>query len=273
MEAYIDALTNPDIGVVELDIQRTKDGRFVLMNYMTLEDVTILNNPDKKSISDYTYHELKQMEFHANLFEIEKTISSNAVEFGANAKEMLEYYKKLRDYCKTFTIPILEDILRIPRNGKKLFIEIKTNYSKEQRSESISYAKELISILENFDLRDVIIIGRDINTLEMIKQEKPLLTCMPVVGYDDIEKLTYGFDGASIAENHLLKRIPGKNKLAWEYLVENGQKISVWNLRTIEAFKRTKKIFDNTGIDFNPISDFAWILADINEADINKNCK
>ena len=263
MEAYIDALNNPEVGGLELDIQRTKDGEFVLMNYKTIENVTSLADPNRNKISDYTYDELLQMEFHANLAEIEKAILTDAVEFGEQAQEILEYYKKLKEYCKTVTIPKLDDILSVPRNGKKLFIEIKTDYSKEQKQESISYARDLTTILEKYNLNGVAIIGRDTNTLEAIKQEKPFLPCMPVVGYDDAEKLTYGFDGASIAENHLQKIVPGVNKLAWEYMIENGQEVAVWNLRTYEALLRTDKVFADTGIDYNPTSDFAGVNGEL----------
>ncbi len=256
--AYKDAINNPLVGGIEIDIQRTKDGVFVLMNYQNLENVTYLVDEEKIGIQDYTYDELFQMYFHANLKEVENTIITQAKEFGENAGKMLEYYKRLKSNPEMVKIATLRDILSLERNGKPLFIEIKTNYSKVEKSLSKAYAKDLVDLLKKYNTTNLYIIGRDTNTLECIKEENPELLCMPVIGYDDVEKVTYGFDGAAIAENHLLKKVPHNNKLAWEYILENGQIVSVWNLRTYESFKRIIGIFDN--IDFKPTSDFAALI-------------
>ena len=63
---------------LETDIQVTKDGVFVLMNYATIDKVTTLFDPSKNKISDYTYYELCRMNFHANVSEIEKVIATSA---------------------------------------------------------------------------------------------------------------------------------------------------------------------------------------------------
>lgn len=200
------------------------------------------------------------MQFHANKAEIEKAIITNASEFEEDSKRMLNYYNELKRKNISVKIPTLEEILNIPRNNKKLFIEIKTDYSKEEKKESISYAKDLINILNKHNLDNFIIIGRDTNTLEAIKQERQEIVCCPVVGYNDTEKVTYGFDGASVALNHLNINIPGKNKPVWEYMLENGQEVAVWNLRTYQSFLEAKKVFSETNIDFNPTGDFIGYL-------------
>ena len=61
IEAARDAINNPNIGALETDIQLTKDGIFVLMNYITLENVTTLLYDNKTKISDYTYDELSKI--------------------------------------------------------------------------------------------------------------------------------------------------------------------------------------------------------------------
>ena len=132
---------------LETDIQVTKDGVFVLMNYATIDKVTTLFDPSKNKISDYTYYELCRMNFHANVSEIEKVIATSAAEFGDRATEYLEYYKELYSDLRYSKIATLEQLLSLPRHGKHLFIEIKTNYSKEEKSESIAYTKDLIDLL------------------------------------------------------------------------------------------------------------------------------
>ena len=252
-----DVIKNPNIGALETDIQLTKDSVFVLMNYVTIEKVTTLFDPSKNKISDYTYDELCNMSFHANVAEIEKAITTNAKEFGNKAKEILEYYNELIRKPKLSKIASLEELLLLPRDNKHLFIEIKTNYSKEQKLESIQYAKILIALLKKCNANNISIIGRDTNTLEMIKQEEPSLDCLVVVGYDDTEKLTYGFDGASIALNHLERIVPGTNKLAFEYIGESDMPVAVWNLRTNEAYKTSSSIIQKSGVSlYCPTGDF-----------------
>lgn len=267
IEAYIDAINNPYVGGLELDIQRTKDGIFVLMNYKTIENVTNLVDNTKNKISDYTYEELNKFYFFANKQEIERVLNNGAIDFGEDRINMINYYNNLKNSNIIVKIPTLEEILKIDRNGKKLFIEIKTDYSKEEKYKSIEYAKDLINILDNHNLKDFVIIGRDTNTLEAIKQERQDIICCPVIGYNDPEKATYGFDGASVALNHLNMNIPYYNKPVWEYVLENGQQIAVWNLRTYQALKEADDILGATGVDYNPTGDFTGYLHE----KLNKN--
>ena len=104
-----DVIKNPNIGALETDIQLTKDSVFVLMNYVTIEKVTTLFDPSKNKISDYTYDELCNMSFHANVAEIEKAITTNAKEFGNKAKEILEYYNELFRKPRLSKIASLEE--------------------------------------------------------------------------------------------------------------------------------------------------------------------
>lgn len=255
--AALDAINNPNIGALETDIQLTKDGVFVLMNYKTLENVTSLFDPTRNKISDYTYEELCNMSFHASIAEIEKAITTNAGEFSDNAREYLEYYEELKRNPRMAKIATLEELLLLPRGEKHLFIEIKTDYSKEQKHKSIEYAKRLISLLKKCGTTNLSIIGRDMNTLEMIKQEDSSLLCLPVVGYNDTEKLTYGFDGASIALNHLEKEVPYTGKKAFEYLAEDDKPIAVWNLRTKSAYLYSGDIIKKAKFSsYYPTGDF-----------------
>lgn len=113
------------------------------MNYKTLENVTSLFDPTRNKISDYTYEELCSMSFHASIAEIEKVITTKASEFGESAKEYLEYYEELKKNPRMVKIATLEELLLLPRGEKHLFVEIKTDYSKEQKQESIDYAKKI----------------------------------------------------------------------------------------------------------------------------------
>lgn len=117
--------------------------------------------------------------------------------------------------------------------------------------------KKLIDLFRRCNATNVSIIGRDTNTLEMIKQEDPSLLCLTVVGYDDTEKLTYGFDGASIATNHLEKEVPYTGKKAFEYLAEDDKPVAVWNLRTESAYLYSKDIIKKAGLSlYYPTGDF-----------------
>lgn len=257
----INAIKNPNIQALETDIQLTKDGVFVLMNPLTIDMMTELEDGKKNKISDYTYDELKEMNFHANLSEIEKVILTCAKEFGSESKEYLKFYNDIKNNIEFFKIATLDELLALNRNGKHLFIEIKTNYTKEESKKSIEYAKKLMSVLKNYNTSDITIIGRDVNTLEKIKEEDKDISCFPVVGAfnkNDNEKLTYAFDGVSIVYDHLGLNVPGTNKLAWEFLAETGNPIAVWNIRTRDVYYTTKELLSNGQVlnDFYPTGDF-----------------
>jgi|GEM_PF-2809805 len=256
-----EAINNEQIQALETDIQLTKDGVFILMNPLTIEKMTELDDVSKNKISDYTYVELCKMNFHANLKEVEDAILSNGNEFGKFNKEYFDYYTEVRNNPQYSRIATLDELLVLPRGHKHLFIEIKTDYNENQSLESTIFAKQLNSTLKKYNAENISIIGRDTNTLAKIKQEDQSLPCIPVIGIyngNDNAKLTYGFDGASLVYNHLDLDVPGTNKKAFEYLAEKGVDIAVWNLRTEEVYDYTKDILIKNGVenDFYPTGDF-----------------
>ncbi len=226
LEAIEDAINNPTVGAIEIDIQQTKDGVFVLMNYKTLEKVCASWSPEKNKISDYTYDELCQMNFSGNLSEINALIASGAKEFGINSQKVLEWCKSILN--KRTKITKLEDILKLDRKGKPLFIEIKAEYKKEQVSEINRYVKSLTDLCKTS--RDIYFIGRNVDILMRIKEESESNLILPVIGWTGIENSTLPADGISAAWDALTKNVPGTNKVLGEYMLEKGMTIVVWNI-------------------------------------------
>lgn len=202
LEAVKFSIENANVDAIEIDIQITKDGEFVLMNYQTLENVLYDSEPGQK-ISDFTYDELCKKNFRCNVLEIQKLIQTEAAEYGEYGSRIYEYYNKAM--ATPAKVATLRDVLSLDRKGKELFVEIKTNYSKEQRQESLDYAKKLLSFCSQFNTENITFIGRDVNTLMAIKEKDSSFDCLPVIGYDDAEKALCDLDGVSVAQNHLKK--------------------------------------------------------------------
>lgn len=204
------------------------------MNYQTLENVIDSFDANRNKISDFTYEELCKMNFHGNATEIQDMLYGDKIlEFEEYGPRILKYYEAIKD--RKTKITTLEDVLSLDRQGKRLFIEIKTNYSKEQKEESRNYARSLLELCNKHQDQNITFIGRDTNTLMAIKEENSLYQCLPVIGYNDVEKALYGLDGVSSAFNHLDKKIPNTEKRLFEYFAERGEPIAVW---VVDSFKK-----------------------------------
>lgn len=237
LETIKAAIDNPSIGAIEIDVQQTKDGVFVLMNYKTLENVCDSWSSEKKSISDYTYDELCQMNFSGNLAEINSLIESGAKEFGEHSQKVLEWCKEVIN--KRTKITKLEDVLQLDRKGKPLFIETKAEYKKDQVSEISEYVKSLTDLCKTS--RNIYFIGRNAEILMKLKEENESNLILPVIGWTGIENSTLPVDGISSAWDALTKIVPGTNKELGEYMLEKGMKIAVWNIMYQLELESAKK--------------------------------
>lgn len=251
LEAIKEAIENPTVGAIEIDVQQTKDGVFVLMNYKTLENVCSNFSAEKNKISDYTYDELCQLNFSGNLAEINSLIQSGAQEFGVNSQKVLEWCKNVID--KRTKITRLEDVLKLDRKGKPLFVETKADYAKDQVSEINEYARSLINVCGNAE--NLYFIGRNANVLMKIKEENQQNLILPVIGWTGIENSILPVDGVSAAWDALTKNVPGTNKQLGEYMLEKGMDIAVWNILYQTEFDSAKEALhgniDNTYLTGN----------------------
>ncbi len=226
VEAVQAAINNPAVGAIEIDIQLTKDGVFVLNNYKTLQNIVTLKDPSRQTIADYTYAELCQLSFTPNMSEIKEIIESNAEAYGPHAEEVLIWCRNI--ITKQSRISTLNDVLALDRKGKPLFIEIKTAYREDQKAEINDYVRKLIAVCKGH--KDIMFIGRDINTLEALKTERQDVPIMPVIGWTGIEMATHDVDGISAAWDALEKTVPGTSKQLGELILDKGMGLSIWNI-------------------------------------------
>ncbi len=226
LEAVKTAIANPEVGAIEIDIQLTKDGVFVLNNYKTLQNIITLKDPSRQTIADYTYEELCKMSFTPNMDEIKQILETGASEYGPHADKVLNWCKSV--LSKQSRVTRLEDVLALDRKGKMLFIEIKTNYRQDQRQEINDYVRKLIALCKNQP--NISFIGRDINTLEALKTERQDVPIMPVIGWTGIEMATHDVDGISAAWDALEKQVPGTSKQLGELILDKGMGLSIWNI-------------------------------------------
>ena len=155
LEAVKAAIANPEVGAIEIDIQLTKDGEFVLNNYKTLQNIITLNDPSRQTIADYTYDELCKMSFTPNMDEIKQILETGASEYGPHADKVLNWCKSV--LSKQSRVTRLEDVLALDRKGKPLFIEIKTAYREDQKAEINDYVRKLIAVCKGH--KDIMFIG------------------------------------------------------------------------------------------------------------------
>ena len=220
------AIDNPTVGAIEIDVQQTKDGIFVLSNYQLLENVVRLADPSRMRIADYTYEELNRLMFTPNIKEIRQIISTNGADYGEHAAQVVRWCNAVVNMQSRVTR--LDDVLKLDRKGKPLFIEIKTGYKPEQKSEMNEYARSLVRVVGTSD--NIFFIGRDINTLEKLKEEKQQVPIMPVIGWTGIESATHPVDGISAAWDALDKQVPGTNQTLGEMVLNKGMGLAVWNI-------------------------------------------
>ncbi len=255
-EAIKYAFNSNDIDSVEIDIQLTKDGRLVLMNYKTLEPAVIGLSEGKNTVLDYTYDELSKMTLMFNNAMLDQVMKANPEDFGNYSAKIIESYKEQQ--LASAKIPTLEEVLGINRNGKELFIEVKPLLNPSNEA-NIEYASRVIEVCKVYDLSNVVFISGDTDLLAKIKHSFPLNSCLPVIGYNDAEKVTHIKDGAFAAVNHLLHTVPGTNKSVAEYVLEDNNKLGVWNIRTVNQLAETESIVD---VEYNAVSDFPELLND-----------
>lgn len=241
VEAFRNAVANENVEGMEIDIQLTKDGVFVLMNYEDIKNVL----PDSQGglIKDYTYEELSNMTLTANPAVVKQIIDTYANDFQSYSAKMLQYCSQiLRTEGKIAT---LKDILAVNRIGKSLTIEIK-DIDIVTKEDAREYVKRLMGVCFAQNMQNVIFISRSVLVLEALKMYNPYFTCLPVIGYNDIEKLSYGFDGASIANNHLEKVVPGTDLEAHEFLKDNSSLVTqIWNINNPLKAKEVSDIMQD----------------------------
>ena len=235
--AIIEAIDNPEVGAIEIDIQETKDKHFVLMNYKTLDGSATNLEEGKNKVEDYTLDEIRKLHMTAFMPDIMKIIEDRGALYGEHAQEVFNWC--LQVAAKQTKITELKDVLALDRKGKHLFIEIKTDYNEEDKEEIDRYVKNLLEVTKNAS--NYSFIGRDINTLLALKKQKPDVPISVVIGRTGIENATKGVDGISCAFDALEKIVPGTNQNLAQYIVSNNMPVAVWNILLQEEYDHTKE--------------------------------
>lgn len=264
VEIIQDAINNSNVGAIEIDIQETKDHELVLMNYKNLNDI-VSKIDHRNRVCDYDYEELSKLNITASVNEIVKTVLSNcSTGYDLDDPKMIIDARELGKAFAEARIPKLEEILSLPRNGKELIIEIKAMF--EENEEDLKrYVALLASKIREYNPENITFIGRDVNVLLALKEEFPQIPCMPVIGYNDVEKVLSNLDGASVALNHLDLEVPGTGLLLYEYLLQYGKELNVWNIRTPEQYEKLRNMIGESFNNFSVTGDYADLLPEYEE--------
>lgn len=265
VESFEEAFANPSITGVELDIQETKDHELVLMNY---DNFSFLfdEDPNTRKISNYTWEELSLKSIKMNMSDIVQACKETEGNTDHYAMMIMSYYLKRSLNAESFRIPRLDDILALDRNGKKIFIEVKGIIPEEDTEKINSYASLIASKVNSYDKTGITFIGRDVNVLSKLKELCPEINCLPVIGYNDVEKVLAGLDGVASAFNHLDKNVPGTDQTLVDYVVQNGQLLNVWNVRTPEQYAKLRQLVGEAYLNMSITGDFADLLPEFESA-------
>lgn len=259
LSAIAHCIEDEKIDAIETDIYRTKDGHFVLMNYATLEEVS----PLVGSISDYTLEELQAVPFTAHKKNLDKVLGSADDAYGTFTSKVKQHAEVLAHM--SHQIPTLENVLALPGiENKRLFIEIKTTYTKENNMAEIENYVEALKATISKDMSNIVFIGRDTDTLSVIAENFPNNHCFPVIGYNDTEKALLPFPGVSVAVNHLEKEIPGTGKTLLSYLQETGKEIAIWNVVSSDTVRHLLLTMNCLSVYMT--SDYADLINDFCES-------
>lgn len=238
VEAFLSAVNNESVEAIEIDIQLTKDKKFVLMNYLDISSV-LIGTDSRKSISDYTLEELQQMVLQSNPLIIKDIMDSKATDYTGFSIAMMKYIKEIQQ--KNSRISTLEEILSVDRKGKTLFIEIK-DVKLDTKEKVREYVLRLMDVCLRYNSSDLIFISRNTEVLAAIKMYNPSFVCAPVLGFRDVDRLNKEFDGVSVAWDLLDKKVPNSDLLAHEYIKDNKMITAAWNLATFPEFKAANDI-------------------------------
>lgn len=255
VDAYKASILNDSVSGMEIDIQLTSDNKFVLMNYLDISDV-LIGSLSSKSINDFTYEELSKLTLRANPNVIKGILDNNGSDFENFAKEMVNYANELSK--SRSSIALLDDILKLDRNGKSLTIEIK-DVLLDSTFKQVDYANRLVDLCGSYDMSNVTFISRNIEFLNVLKNICPYFTCLPVIGSFDIDKFVNDLDGAALAEDVLVQSVPGSDLFVHEYLKNNSNLITqVWNVDTPKKARFTDDVMGD--YEYTMVSDKPELL-------------